>query len=350
MPNSCDNRPEAGGGPLVGGPQVSDIIEALRRVDERTTDIARRAGFDLTNLLRAEPVAVSKIVQLFEEAERLTGDPLVGLRTGRLSEPRGLLAHLLISSARLDEALMRCTRLGPILIQSMRIESRGERDRIVFSYEDPALESRLLTDYTLMATLRTVQRAVGEDVHLAEVRFRRADDTGREEIELAFGCPVRFGQGADALVIPSSVTSRKGKLANPLIAEQIERFAEALLPSEPEPKSFTEQVGRTARKLLSAGVRAERRVVCKHLGLSERSLHRRLAEEGANFRELREKVLWDVAEALVSESGLKLEAIAASVGFNDAAAFSKAFKRHSGSSPTAWRRSRVAKTRLTSER
>ena len=344
MPSPCEKRPdeEVGSDALVGGAQVSDIIEALRRIDVRTTDLARDVGLDLSALAQARSAPARTIIRLFEEAGRLTGDPLIGLHTGARAEPRGPLAHLMISCARLEDALLRCRRFGPVLVTTMRIDFRRDGDVFVLEYDDPALRRcSHLTDYALMATVRTLQRAVGEDAHTIEVRFRRSEDSGRAEIERTFGCAARFGQPLDGLVIPCSVTRREPHLANPLIAEQIERFAEALLPREPAPSSFTDQVVRTARTLLSAGVRAERRVVCKRLGVSERSLHRRLAEEGASFRDVRETVLWDLAEALVSESDLKLEAVAASVGFNDASAFSRAFKRRSGHSPMAYRRSRA---------
>jgi AraC-like DNA-binding protein len=350
VPSTCEKRPEEAdgaearaNGAQVGGAQVGDLLDALRRVDPRTTDLARDVGMDLSELAQARPVPVQTIIRLFDEAERLTGDPRVGLHAGRSAEPRGPLAHLIISCARLEDALLRCRRFGPLLITTMRIDFRREGDVFVLEYDDPSLQrSAHLADYALMATLRTLQRAVGEDARTFEVRFRRSDVSGAAEIERTFGCTARFGQAFDGLLIPCSVALRKPHMANPLIAEQIERFAEALLPREVGPSSFTEQVVRTARTLLSAGVRAERRLVCKRLGLSERSLHRRLAEEGANFRDVRESVLWDLAEALVSDSDLKLDAVAASVGFNDAAAFSKAFKRRSGYSPIAYRRSRAA--------
>ena len=71
--------------------------------------------------------------------------------------------------------------------------------------------------------------------------------------------------------------------------------------------------------------------------MTRRSLQRKLAEEGTNFRALRDAALWEAVEVLLSNPSLKIEAIALSVGFSDVAAFSKAFRRSKGYSPTRHR-------------
>jgi AraC-like DNA-binding protein len=68
-----------------------------------------------------------------------------------------------------------------------------------------------------------------------------------------------------------------------------------------------------------------------------RTMQRRLEEEGITFRAVRDAVLWEVVEALLSNPMLKVESVALSVGFGDVAAFSKAFKRSEGCTPTAFR-------------
>ena len=73
------------------------------------------------------------------------------------------------------------------------------------------------------------------------------------------------------------------------------------------------------------------------LGISERSLHRRLAAEGQPFRQLDERVRGRLAERLLGDSDLGLDAIAAQLGYSEAASFSRAFKRWTGLAPSHWR-------------
>ncbi len=327
----------------VGSAAASDIWDALRKLRIPVDPVARSIGIDLVELHPSRPIPVSRIGQLFDALADATGDALLGLHAGQAAEPRGPLDHLMMSCPSLEDALRRCRRFGPLLISTMRIDVRRQRDHFVFEYDfgDGGATSRHIDDYCVMATSRALGRAIGEDIRYLEVHLRYAETAHREALEEAFRCPVRFGEEFDRLLIPRGVMARRGRMSNPLIAEQIERFAEALLPRDAAPATFTEQVRRAARTLLNSGVRAGRRDICRQLGVSERTLHRRLTEEGTSFRDVRESVLWDLAEALVAESDLKLEAVARSVGFNDAAAFSKAFKRRAGCSPLDFRRART---------
>ncbi|MBQ0744160.1 MAG: AraC family transcriptional regulator ligand-binding domain-containing protein [Pseudomonas sp.] len=82
------------------------------------------------------------------------------------------------------------------------------------------------------------------------------------------------------------------------------------------------------------------RDVAGWLGLSERTLHRRLALEGHPFRQLDERVRRNLAERLLGDTTLGLDSIAQQLGYAEAASFSRAFKRWAGCSPDQWRRQR----------
>jgi AraC-like DNA-binding protein len=77
--------------------------------------------------------------------------------------------------------------------------------------------------------------------------------------------------------------------------------------------------------------------------MSDRTLQRALEEEQTTFKQVRDAVLWEVVEALLSDPSLKIEAIALSTGFGDLAAFSKAFKRWAGCTPTEHRQRIIAR-------
>ncbi len=78
--------------------------------------------------------------------------------------------------------------------------------------------------------------------------------------------------------------------------------------------------------------------IATRLGMSERTLHRRLADEKQPFRMLHDRVRRNLAERLLRDSMLGLESIAQQLGYAEAASFSRAFKRWNGVSPDQWRR------------
>jgi AraC-like DNA-binding protein len=78
--------------------------------------------------------------------------------------------------------------------------------------------------------------------------------------------------------------------------------------------------------------------VARALGVSARSLRRRLAEEGTSFREVVDAALGALAKRLVSDQDGPIEAAAYAMGFSHPSAFHRAFKRWTGATPAATRR------------
>jgi AraC-like DNA-binding protein len=193
-------------------------------------------------------------------------------------------------------------------------------------------------EYLLMASLRAMQHAAGGDFHPREVHLRHAGRDTRAELERAFGCPVKFEQPDDRLVFRSRQLRTASRLSNPRVAEQIEKFAVALVARGTPPAMFRERVEDATRQLLATSRRAESATVARHLGVSARSLQRRLEDEHTTFRAVRDAVLWEAVVALLSNPLLKVEAVGLSVGFADAATFSRAFRRWAGCSPAEYRR------------
>jgi len=80
------------------------------------------------------------------------------------------------------------------------------------------------------------------------------------------------------------------------------------------------------------------RIVAERLGISERTLHRRLAIEGHSFQRLNEQIKKPLAKRLLADSRLDLNSIAQRLGYAEAASFSRAFSRWTGYPPSYWQR------------
>jgi AraC-like DNA-binding protein len=94
------------------------------------------------------------------------------------------------------------------------------------------------------------------------------------------------------------------------------------------------------RRLLRKSVVTENCSVAdaaKQLHMHERTLNRRLRDEGTTFRQLLDEIRCEVAKQLLAGSTMPLARIATALGYADASAFSRAFKRWSGSTPAQWR-------------
>ena len=67
-----------------------------------------------------------------------------------------------------------------------------------------------------------------------------------------------------------------------------------------------------------------------------RTLNRRLADKGCTFRGLAEEVRYDLARQFLENTGMPISQIAAALGYAETSAFTRAFRRWSGFSPTVW--------------
>lgn len=328
------------GDSTVGGVPVLDLLDALRTLGADPVESCRSAGLSPSRL--RDPgarVPSAQIVALFRAAERRLRDPAVGLHAGACAEPRSLLSYLFMASPRLGDGIATFVHFIALDTNGARhdLVRRADTASLIVDFVDPRLDGcHHAIDYVLGVYLRGLRRAF-PDFRLAEVHLRHAEQGERGEATRRFDCPVRFRRQHNALVFPAWQLDAVGRLANPALAEQLEKFAAALLTQIEAAASFRDHVADAARSLLAMGFRADAVTAAERLHVSERTLQRRLEEEGTTFKTVRDGVLFEVAQALLSDPSFKVQAVASSLGFAETAAFSKAFSRWAGSSPTRYR-------------
>lgn len=149
-----------------------------------------------------------------------------------------------------------------------------------------------------------------------------------------FHAPVQFDALSTALLFSAE------DLAKPMIGREREKHrleAAAAAASSKLAIGFDEQVRWTIRSSLAVGTMTIA-PVADALGMSRRTLNRRLAESGLTFAALLQEVRFRTARQLLVDSATPLAEIATALGYGDASAFSTAFRSWSGVSPSEWRR------------
>lgn len=103
--------------------------------------------------------------------------------------------------------------------------------------------------------------------------------------------------------------------------------------------SLTNGVRRLLRKrLLREPCSAEG--IAELLAMHRRTLSRHLSGEGTGFREIANEVRFELARRLLADAEFSLAQIASALGYSEPSAFTRAFRRWSGQTPTAWRTER----------
>src|SRR5215470_289239 len=140
----------------IAGVIVLELLKALQRVRVEPAPLCRAVGLDVRSLDDPDArVATGLIIRLLTLAEHRARDPWVGLHAGEHTEPRGPLFYMLLSSPRVLEGLRQVQRFSGLLIDTLRLTARTERDLVslVFEPGDAVFSaSRHATEYLLMGS------------------------------------------------------------------------------------------------------------------------------------------------------------------------------------------------------
>lgn len=328
-------------GCTIGAIQALDMIEALRAAGVDMEAACRGARIDGTLLRRHDArVSSGRILALLADAQLRLGDPRVGLHAGERAVPHDPLVYLLLASTSLAEGARKALGFGPLMISTLRAQviSENGATSLVFALGDGDLAaSRHLGGYMLMTVLRALRLAADGPLDPRAVHFCFPDPGDDAERE-AFRCPVYFRRPDMRLVFDSRALERAPRIASPLVAREVERLSASLLAELQPVTPLQRRVHQVARALLARNVRPERARVARRLGMSDRTLQRALEREGTTFKHVRNAALRESVEPLLASPAVTIEAAALRAGFTQTGAFSKAFKRWTGVTPSAYRR------------
>lgn len=171
-----------------------------------------------------------------------------------------------------------------------------------------------------------------------EVTFQHAAPKTIEHHEAYFGCPVHFGADKDAMLLSHQSLLEPNILGDEGITQfLVSHLDRELAQINDIPALQTQTKGEIARAL-SEGL-PKMADIARRLGLSARSFHRRLAEQGLSFQTLTEETRREIAMAMLREEHYALSEIAFLTGYSEQSAFNRAFKRWMGVTPATYRKS-----------
>lgn len=327
--------------PLSGWISVRHLQHMIGRGEAaglRFDDLLGEAGLSREQLVDGEgrvPLVVIETV-LSAISERYP-DPLIGLHAAHDFQPAafGPLGHILQACTTFSDALEMAVRyrgllsnIGHSSLQRLPGEVRIGWDCVVGG---PALR-RQATEYvfgivTAMSRLLLPGKPLLQSVHFMHSRAE-APEAAREYFA-HFNCPVYFDRPESCLVFPVSAMQLRLPHGDALMKDLLERHARTLLAEREQPRSLTDEVRHLIQAMIIEGVPMRDRVA-EQLGMSGRSLHRKLIEAGSGYRELLDDVRLALAQQRLRDSGDSVTVIADFLGFNSHQAFLRWFKQTSG--------------------
>lgn len=201
-------------------------------------------------------------------------------------------------------------------------------------------ERRLGLRLSNEATIASIA-AISQEVSTAKfqpkaIYFKHRKPRSTAAHERHFGCPVHFGAEMDALLVSSELLQRPNRLGDQSISKFFDTHLEEELSKFDDNASLERRVRIQVSQALSQGV-PKISDVAGCLGLSGRTLQRRLSDRGYSFQTLVDEARRELAERLLTETGYPLAEIAFLTGFSEQSAFNRAFKRWAGQTPRSFR-------------
>ena len=335
-------------------PKAEGVLARLAyaHADEKGADVdilLRKAGLSRGQI--DDPAAhleVPRQIRFLNLVAEALGDDLLGFHLSQNFEPRtiGLLYYVLASSDTLNEAIRRVARYSSIVNEGVRLTQReGKGIDLAIEYVGISRHlDRHQIEFWMAGIMRICRQLTNRHLTADRVTFvHRRSVTS--ELRSFYGCKLKFGADADQATFPLSGRNIPVVSADPYLNKLLIKYCEeALAHRETTRSSFGTSVENAIAVLLPHG-RAQNSQVARKLGMSQRTLGRRLASEGLTFTGVLNALRSDLAKRHLGDRSLSISKIAWLLGYSDVSAFSTAHKRRTGMTPQASRRHLHAKPR-----
>ncbi|WP_425044327.1 AraC family transcriptional regulator ligand-binding domain-containing protein [Primorskyibacter sp. S87] len=304
-------------------------------------ELAKRAGLSLREAQSAgETMPMEKFVTLFEEAASLVNDDLLGFRFGQTRDPRdmGLLGYVGVSSPTVLSLFENTIRYQRILGSAMRFDISYLRNNGLFRWQTEPRNAKQYWEYNTANCLNQLRAATGVQIKPVRASFTHERANDRDEVCAYLGCPVEWSTDRNEIEFRPSDLSLGLKSSDQRLLSVLNNSAERVVEMLAEGTSATLTEIREVLAKQAAQGRPTSDAVASALGISNRTLSRRLATEGTDFRTLLDETREGLAREYLKDVNMSFGEIAYLLGFADPSSFSAACKRWTGKTPTELRK------------
>lgn len=336
VPNPLPDAPRR-----VTGSYLQPLFDAAAARGVTAEALARGAGLPLASVSPLpDSLPAADYVTLLEAGALLANDPHFGLHVGECVKLGTYSVYGLV--------LLACRDLRQALEQTMRYEAlahelgrsqvtvEGAQARYAWISHYPQASRHLVE--SVFAGIQTFGRwLAGGQLPPAQVEFVHASDAPMDEYERVFGSRPRFRAPANTAQFDAALLALPVPNADvgmyPVLQQHAERLLSQRVPSQ---AAIVDQVrAAIVRNLAQDRVRLA--AIAEELGLSPRTLQRKLSEAGASYQAVLDGARFALAQDYLRQPGLSLADIAFLLGYQEQSAFTHAFKEWSGLNPGAWR-------------
>ncbi|WP_424965246.1 AraC family transcriptional regulator ligand-binding domain-containing protein [Dinoroseobacter sp. S375] len=289
-----------------------------------------------------EMVPLMQEIAVVEALARQSDDPLFALKLGLAARANtgSILSYILFASPTLRAGLDHIAEFVRLTRPRSRVEIRSEGATTEFRMGHPAPRVQRAVHYrefVLGSILNSWSAATQAPVQPQRVHVAAPIGHRARAISGALGCPVEDATGYTAIVLKSSALDLPIRSSDAHLLLHLTEYGRLILSQRrPDPTSTRERVFQYLMRRFHAGL-PRLQDAAEALGLSERTLSRKLAEEGTTFRLVIDETREAMAAALLEDPSVSLTEISYLLGFSDPSSFSNAYRRWTGRPPISAR-------------
>ncbi|MDR6775788.1 AraC-like DNA-binding protein [Paenibacillus peoriae] len=220
--------------------------------------------------------------------------------------------------------------------ESLHITEEGEHCTIDLEWLSPEQSGPpMLVGITLACLLEIGRRGTGQPLTAQLVEFSHSMGDV-QALEAYFGCRIRIGAKRNRLTLHRRDLDRPFVSYNEELLEILTPVLDRSLDEQQRNRSITEMVKWIMKRSLTGG-RPDIQAVAKELGMSDRTLQRRLTDENTSFKLLLTQARHEQARKYLVDPSLDIKEVAFLIGYEDQNSFYRAFRLWEGDTPSNWR-------------
>jgi AraC-like DNA-binding protein len=332
---------------MTASASVSALLQYLQTAERRNADRAAllaAAGIDETLLAQREKrIALTQLERFIDAAVAATDDALFGLHTAQFVTPAtyNVLGYITMNSATLGEAIGKIDPYEKLVgdMGTTSISAHAGFTQLAWNciLQSP-IARRHVIENVLASWVAYARWIAGADRAPARILLEHDRDprANPDEYRRHFGCDIAFGAGINAVVIDSEFLDYPLAQSNQTLLQLLEQHAERELAQLAEPDDFPARVRAAILRALEHG-HVSKHEIAESLHISERSLHRYLAQHGFGFQDMLDDIRIELAKRLLRDASLPMTLVTQSLGFAEDRSFFRFFRNKTGITPAQFR-------------
>ncbi|WP_036130959.1 AraC family transcriptional regulator [Marinobacter nitratireducens] len=334
----------------LGTASVSALRQYVRAAESAgmdTTALLRNAGLDPATLDhddgRIEGDQLQRFIHLLVEQ---TGNPILGLETGDFVQPGSysVLGYITMSCATLGEAVARIAPFERLVgdMGTTRLSVVGDEIKLSWNcnYDDPVVRPQLV-DNVFASWVNYARWLADNDTAsptLVKLQRRSPGPNKESAYQERWHCPVVFEAKEDSITLKKALLDTRLRQPDPMLRKTLEAHALTQLASLETDSDLTSRVKNSIQKQLMQGI-TRQDMVADELGITSRTLQRKLSQEGVSYQKLLDEVRLTMAEDYLLNSDLPIPDIALRLGYSETTSFHRKFKSVKRKTPGEFRAS-----------